>query len=576
MFNLSFNHALATPLLVPQQNVKFIEAHPPRLLWPEQQKCYLKHFVNLLKHQQSLLAQGYDAKPILEAHILLLVETEMKQVLLYANAPGTSPASSLNSSPASSLNNDSYLSSLPQIPEIVKVVLPPVRLSTVRRKPPPKPLDIDVAESPLLTQKRLGSSSFTYYQCIGQGGQGKVYLSKLNGTNQLRAVKMVEKSEAQKDPLTLMRERDMLLRNGSNPFLLSLEACFRDNMSFYFVLPLCSGDLLTRLDETPNGSFDLETTRFYVAEIAMGLMHLHNQGCVHRDLKLPNVLLKPDGHICIGDFGLASTIELEAKRSSLSLCGTASHVAPEILVGEKYTPAVDWWALGIMTFVMLHGELPWKSEDMSLLASWIIHEDPECNEDLDTHAEEVIVGLLNKDPHERWTLEQLVEHAFFASICWEDIEELKAIPSYIPPASGSLDQDIAFKCYPWSSIVTDDLLPGFRYVSPEMEKQFLSAAVVEPTTPRSPTRTLVNDEDSFGLSFLGKRLEPESFLEPATVYLLPDLPLEAVCPPDIPPLDFEAAMEEPRTTRVLKRKLSRWGNGLKKQLNTILTKKGLV
>lgn len=86
--------------------------------------------------------------------------------------------------------------------------------------------------------------------------------------------------------------------------------------------------------------------KFYGAQLALGLGHLHSQNIIYRDMKPENILMDEDGYICLTDFGLAKT--LKQNMLANSFCGTPEYLAPEIISGEGHGKQVDWWGLGIL------------------------------------------------------------------------------------------------------------------------------------------------------------------------------------------------------------------------------------
>ena len=129
---------------------------------------------------------------------------------------------------------------------------------------------------------------------------------------------------------------------------------------------------------------------------------LHDMGVVHRDLKPENVLLKRNGHICLTDFGLAK--EVGDNTRVRTLCGTSEYMAPEMLLRNGYTKAVDWWSLGALFYEMLVGKPPFqakKGESSKDLDKKIISEKFLIPNYLHANTVSLIRGLLEKDMNKR-------------------------------------------------------------------------------------------------------------------------------------------------------------------------------
>lgn len=156
-------------------------------------------------------------------------------------------------------------------------------------------------------------------------------------------------------------ERDILVLLRSQPFLVNLHHVFQTSSQLFLVLDYYpGGDIATQLSLL--SIFDQDRTRFYAAEIVHALGILHDHGIVYRDLKPENVLIGRDGHVVLTDFGLSKIFTPsdvvspeDGVPTTQTFCGTAEYLAPEILLGEKYTYVVDFWSLGTLLFEMLAG-----------------------------------------------------------------------------------------------------------------------------------------------------------------------------------------------------------------------------
>ena len=101
--------------------------------------------------------------------------------------------------------------------------------------------------------------------------------------------------------------------------------------------------------------------RFYAAQIVIGIGKLHENGVIHRDLKLENIMVSANGYLKIVDFGLAKMLGPEEVANSF--CGTAEYFAPEMINKTGHDFTVDWWAVGILIFEMLFGTTPFFSRN---------------------------------------------------------------------------------------------------------------------------------------------------------------------------------------------------------------------
>ena len=124
--------------------------------------------------------------------------------------------------------------------------------------------------------------------------------------------------------------------------------------------------------------------RVWVAEICLALGYLHQIGVVFRDLKPENILLDEQGHLHLTDFGLSKTVESSEDRMQ-TFCGTPYYLAPEIITststtgrdGKKkagYTKDVDWWAVGILCYELLVGDVPFRGKDANQVYRNIVNQ----------------------------------------------------------------------------------------------------------------------------------------------------------------------------------------------------------
>ncbi|KAM6464715.1 ribosomal protein S6 kinase-related protein isoform 2-T2 [Liasis olivaceus] len=166
------------------------------------------------------------------------------------------------------------------------------------------------------------------------------------------ALKVVPKAEVlRRDSVRQCKEE----RQVRHPFLHCLGDSWQGRHHLFLMCSYCSaGDLFTLWKSV--GPLAESATRLFATELVLVLAYLHNQGIVHRDIKMENILLDEQGHLKLADFGLSR--HLPRGKRAFTICGTLQYMAPEVLRGGPYTHAVDWWSLGVLLFVMATGQFP--------------------------------------------------------------------------------------------------------------------------------------------------------------------------------------------------------------------------
>lgn len=163
-----------------------------------------------------------------------------------------------------------------------------------------------------------------------------------------------------------------------------------------------------------NGALRVEKVQKIFTQLVGAVSYVHNLSCVHRDLKLENILLDKHENVKLCDFGF--TREYEGKASYLqTFCGTVCYSAPEMLKGEKYAgEKVDVWSLGVILYALLCGELPFDDDDDSVTRAKILSTEPKWPDHLTADARALLNILLSKRPLLRPSLADILAHPFLA------------------------------------------------------------------------------------------------------------------------------------------------------------------
>ncbi|KAJ0000391.1 hypothetical protein NQD34_012233 [Periophthalmus magnuspinnatus] len=286
-------------------------------------------------------------------------------------------------------------------------------------------------------------SDFNYLKLIGKGSFGKVLLARHRTQGGYYAVKVIQKDliVKRREQRHVMVERSVLLKGLDHPFLVGLHFSFQTPNTLYFVLDYVNGgELFFHLQK--EGSFTEERSCFYAAEMTLALGYLHSLKIVYRDLKPENILLNCDGHVVLTDFGLCKE-GVAVGGIMHTFCGTPEYLAPEVLLGQPYSPAVDWWSLGSVLFEMLFSLPPFYSQNKANMFENILHAPLKVPSGASESARSLLEGLLDRDVTTRLgeisDMAELQEHPFFAAINWDNLLAKKIKPPFIPNVSGPCD-----------------------------------------------------------------------------------------------------------------------------------------
>ncbi|ELP92715.1 hypothetical protein EIN_371170 [Entamoeba invadens IP1] len=288
-------------------------------------------------------------------------------------------------------------------------------------------------------QKKKTVDDFEMLSLIGKGSFGKVMQVKEKETGKVYAMKILNKSHIidNNEVEHTMAEKSVLSKS-KNPFLMQMHYSFQTGDKLYFILDFVNGgELFSHLQREHR--FSIERTRFYAAELLIGLKYLHDAGIVYRDLKPENILLTDDGHICITDFGLCKE-GLTDKDQTNTFCGTPEYLAPEILLGNGYGFAVDWWSYGTLIYEMLLGLPPFFDNDVQTMYQKIVSDDVRFPKNTPPAIKDFVAALLQKDPTDRLTdPDVMMKHPFFKNMDFDLVLAKKIKPPFIPNVTSKDD-----------------------------------------------------------------------------------------------------------------------------------------
>jgi serine/threonine protein kinase len=243
------------------------------------------------------------------------------------------------------------------------------------------------------SDRKIGLDSFNIDKVLGRGAFGKVFLVTKKDTGQVFAMKSLKKSDLMKrNQINNTKTEREIMGATDHPFIVKLHYAFQTVDKLYMIMDFINGgELFFHLRRAER--FTEEKTRFYSAEVIIGLNYLHGLGIIYRDLKPENILLDSEGHIKLSDFGLSKN-SFDVEDKTYSFCGTPEYLAPEIIQSGGYNQAVDYWSYGILIYEMLAGCPPFTTKNREQLYKDILNKPVKMKSFFSSQAISLLTDLL--------------------------------------------------------------------------------------------------------------------------------------------------------------------------------------
>ncbi|KAI9653493.1 MAG: hypothetical protein M1829_001286 [Trizodia sp. TS-e1964] len=363
---------------------------------------------------------------------------------------------------------------------------------------PPKPASNPEGKAGRNAQKAAkdvaGLNDYQLGDCLGKGAFGSVYRALNWGTGETVAVKQVKLVDLPKSELAVIMLEIDLLKNLNHPNIVKYHGFVKSAESLYIILEYCENGSLHSICKN-FGKFPENLVGLYMAQVLHGLLYLHEQGVIHRDIKGANILTTKEGLVKLADFGVATrTTGLHES----SVVGTPYWMAPEVIELSGATTASDIWSLGCTVIELLEGKPPYHTLQPMPALFRIVNDDhpplpegasPVCLVDADICISPTLICLqavrdflmqcFQKDPNLRVSARKLLRHPWIVSARRSD-SIVKTLPTKYDEAVKSVQK--------WNEALKSPNAGSLRRPSRPISSGLIPAKRDPPNPPNPPAK----------------------------------------------------------------------------------------
>lgn len=255
------------------------------------------------------------------------------------------------------------------------------------------------------TGKRL-DGRYEIHELLGVGGMALVYRAYDTLDQRVVAIKILKDEYLHNaEFIRRFKNESKAIALLSHPNIIKVyDVSFGDQIQ-YIVEEFIDGVTLKQhLDQQPG--VDWHKALPFTTEILQALQHAHERGIVHRDIKPQNIMVLPNGHIKVTDFGIARFARSETRTMTDKAIGSVHYIAPEQARGDLTDEKADIYSVGVMLYEMTTGQLPFEAENAVSVAIMQLQTDPcpprQINPDIPMGLQEITLKAMQKDPVQRY------------------------------------------------------------------------------------------------------------------------------------------------------------------------------
>ncbi|MEC1179400.1 Stk1 family PASTA domain-containing Ser/Thr kinase [Metasolibacillus meyeri] len=327
----------------------------------------------------------------------------------------------------------------------------------------------------MIIGKRI-SDRYKIMELIGGGGMSNVYLAHDMILNRDVAIKILRYDFTNEEELHRRFQREALSATSlTHSNIVSIYDVGEDGDMHYIVMEYIKGKTLKQYIQEFSPLSPARSVHI-MKQLTSAIAHAHENGIIHRDIKPQNILMDLDGNVKVTDFGIATTLSATSYTQTNSVIGTVHYLSPEQARGGIATGKSDIYALGIVFYELLTGELPFSGESaVSIALKHLQAETPSVRAfdgSIPQSVENIVLKATAKDSNHRYRSAEEMEHDLETCLSADRIHEAKfTLP---------IDDD-ATKILP---IIKDDKMPVHDIAeTKKMEAKKHTPSQPEPLAP---------------------------------------------------------------------------------------------
>lgn len=253
---------------------------------------------------------------------------------------------------------------------------------------------------------RLLGGRYEILDQVGGGGMSLVYRARDTYLNRIVAIKVLrEQLTSDEEFVARFRREAQAVASLSHGNIVSIYDVGQEQGIYYLVMEMVEGRNLKEIIKERSRLPASEAVEI-AKQICDALAHAHAQKIIHRDIKPHNIIITDEGKAKVTDFGIARAVSTATVTHTGSIMGSVHYFSPEQARGEIADEKSDIYALGVLLYEMLTGELPFEGESPISVALKKIHDDPlpprQINAEIGEAMEKVILHAMSRDPFKRY------------------------------------------------------------------------------------------------------------------------------------------------------------------------------